>query len=311
MSLSKDKFFFKGVSVLSVQLIENPRIRKALTFLHPHQNVIAKVAACFSVVFQFGNFVKVCNGISVFKTNYGILEIIVCAYRSVANSVQIVFDYAKFVNGKMATFDGRISGLAHFRNAIAEESPVVVYAAHTGPMFNAFLCREIINEIGGRKIVILAPKDGQSRKKDAEISLSKMYGDGNIDIIAIDDPKVGIKLARSFKERKIIVCTLDVSFPYTRNEVVTYLGNPFFVPVGVIDIGIKFGSIFIGCMPFCSKSSVLCKFSTPIRNEHNVGKYIFIERLLLPFEAELMKNPHLYTLWGWFYDLQCAIRRGL
>ncbi len=295
--------------MIGVTLLENPRMVRILCALYPIRKPVSGISALW-VGLRHPKFAWIYfSGISMAMPFSSFFRRLFWTYASLRNSVESIFDYSWILSGSVATLsqrggNTRLEGLSHLTAAVSTGAPLVVYTCHTGPFFNSLFHPDIKAAIRGRRVLLLAPTGGQKRKKMLEEKIQSHLGK-EFEIAGIDQENVGLKVLKTLKRNGIVICTLDLSFPQTKNRWITLLKRPVELPIGIIEVGLKLEAIFVASIPTLHGGGIRVRFEKPVRfRRSDMAPQDCLSVLLETVEKTILEKPSRYTMWPWFHNYQ-------
>jgi len=295
--------------MIGLTLLENPRMVKRLGALYPLRKPICSVAAAW-VGLRHPRFAGTYfSGISIAMPFASFFRRFSWTYDSIRNAMESVFDYSWILSRNAETLSEKrgnttLEGFANLTAALSTGAPLVVYTCHTGPFFNSLFNPDIKEAIQGRKVLLLAPTGGQNRKIILAEKIQSYLGK-EFEIAGIDQENVGLKVLKTLKRKGIVICTLDLSFPQTKNRWVTMLKRPVELPVGIIEVGVKLGALFVASIPTIRGSGIQVRFEKPISfRRTDMLPQDCLPTLLEAVEQTILEQPGRYIMWPWFNNYQ-------
>ena len=190
----------------------------------------------------------------------------------------------------------KVKHLENLKEVMECKESTIIFTAHLSCFFLALMA--IGQYFDDRPVVCLSPRAGQKRKDAVEATLRKHIS--NFEIVDITSKTCGLHIMRTFKKKGIVLCTMDYAYDYTRNIPVYFLGRQLNLPVGLVELGIKYEAVLIPVFSHWEGGNPCIEILEPFKLEN--GKEPGYEAGILQYltniiEEQVLKNPAQWTMW--------------
>lgn len=248
---------------------------------------------------------------SYFSTN-SISHNLFISFKNYYYETLFILHYGQILYGDLKSvknFIGKTKyeNATYLEEASSQNSPSIIVTAHIGCFFSGLFSDYSLFDIyRGKEICCLAPKSGQYRKirmenKIREYNKDKLDNPEMFQLVDIQDKKCIFKIINVLKNNGLVICSLDLAYSYTKNIPVQFFNGKVELPVGLIEMGIKYKANVIPGFFCLEKNRYIFKLNKIIKLEDSTKSKDVISEYLSKIAAIIEKKvsevPEQWTMW--------------
>ncbi len=216
----------------------------------------------------------------------------------------LLYSRPETVSRWMAGVD--VTGIEHWRRALATEKAIVVFSAHVGCFLNSVFCTRATQLLDGRSLVLLSPDNETARKVRIGEQMRAVAPEVGLELVDIHVKMDAVRILRALRNRAVIASMLDYAYPFTKNKVVSFLGRKVEFPVGLIELARRVGVTYLPCFAYRRNGRTTVEFMEPFPSveteDASTDVDAVVARVNDVLATKILAVPEQWMLWLRLYS---------